>query len=255
MFLQHSIFKGISQSLIDVGGHSCTLPLFYTGGTATAGVFPARLSNLRAKSPGSEICPAEIFPRVGAVVVIAFEFETTIGPVNEVCVAVPLKSSKILPDSVSMLKGLLQGQIPVWIWHLPVSTEIADIFGRTTWGFPKIHADIPIIFKENMHFCHLSYEGEPILTLQGNVPDGKFNYQICMKNHLWQNDHLQTADHLFDFNQIGFSLRPGALTLELLSDHLIATDLRDVLLSKRSIAALRASELQAILFEPDLFTY
>ena len=83
-----SIFKGIKQTNLVIDGHTCTLPLFYTAGTATIGMFPAKLSKLRDKAPDSRIEPASVFPGIGIVTVIAFEFETTIGAVNELCIAV-----------------------------------------------------------------------------------------------------------------------------------------------------------------------
>lgn len=73
-----SLFKGIEQSTIILGGHHCTSPLFYMAGTASIGMFPASLSKLRHKITDPRLNPATIFPRVGNVAVIAFEFETTI---------------------------------------------------------------------------------------------------------------------------------------------------------------------------------
>jgi hypothetical protein len=215
------------------------------------GMFPARLCKLRGKSPDSRIEPASIVPGVGIVTVIAFEFETTIGPVNELCVAVPLRNG-VLPFGLSMLKGLLQGYMPAWIWHLPVSTEIADVFGRETWGFPKIFADIPITQDgDGGRHCVLSQKGKPILAMHGKAITGSLAVRITLKNHLWQDGCIQTADHVFDLRGVGISLLPGRTRLELLSDHPIARDLKDVLLTKSSISSAYAPSLQALLHEPD----
>jgi len=252
--MKHSdqtLFEGIEQSTIILDGHHCTLPLFYTAGTATIGMFPANLSKLKHKSPDSRLQPAATMPGVGIVTVIAFEFETTIGPVNEVCVAVPLHTPG-LPFGISMLQSLLRGYLPVWIWHLPVSTEIADIFGRATWGFPKILADIPITqHADGRRDCLLSQHGQPILALHSHALNGKRDLKVTLKNHLWQNGALQTADHIFAMHDIGFSITPGASRLELLSDHPIARDLDDVLLTKSSLISAFAPSLEAILHEPD----
>lgn len=246
-----SIFEGIQQTKVVIKGHTCTLPLFYTAGTATIGMFPARLSKLRGKSPDSRIEPAAIFPGIGIVTVIAFEFDTTIGPVNELCISVPLKNGG-LPFGLSMMKGLLRGYMPAWIWHLPVSTEIADVFGREAWGFPKILADIPITQDaDGSRHCLLSRQGKPILALHGKSKAGKLALRITLKNHLWQDGCIQTADHVFDLRNIGISLSPGGTRLELLSDHGIARDLEDVLLTKSSIGSAYVPSLQALLHEPD----
>lgn len=251
MHRDESIFKGIKQNRLVIDGHVCTLPLFYTSGTATIGMFPASAAKLRAKAPDSRIEPATIFPGIGIVTIIAFEFDTTIGPVNELCIAVPLRSG-VLPFGLSMLRGLLKGFMPTWIWHLPVSTEIANVFGRTTWGFPKIFADIPITQDASGNRkCVLSEQGKPILALHGKSITGNLSVRITLKNHLWQNGCIQTADHVFDLHKVGMSLLPGTTRIELLSDHPIARDLNDVLLTKRSMSSVYAASLQAVLHEPD----
>ena len=246
-----SIFKGIKQTRLVIDGYTCTLPLFYTAGTATIGMFPASAAKLRAKAPDSRIEPATIFPGVGIVTIIAFEFDTTIGPVNELCVAVPLRNGG-LPFGLSMLRGLLRGYMPSWIWHLPVSTEIANVFGRAAWGFPKIFADIPITQDAGGNRkCVLSEQGKPILALHGKAISGNMSVRITLKNHLWQDGCIQTADHVFDLRKVGMSLLPGTTKIELLSDHPIARDLDDVLLTKRSMSSVYAASLQALLHEPD----
>jgi hypothetical protein len=249
-----SIFEGVKQTSYLLDDFMCYIPLFYTGGTATIGMFPASLRKLRAKSPDVRIDPAALMPGVGIVTVIAFEFETSIGAVNELCVAVPLKTPG-LPLGLSMLRDLLRGYMPVWVWHLPVSTAIANVCGRVTWGFPKIHVDIPITQDaKGMRTCRLSENGKPILQLRGKAIPGKLEYGLTMKNHLWQNGCIQTADHVFRLHKVGLSLLPGRTKLELLSDHPIARDLKDVLLSRISLSSAFATSLEAVLHEPDRMT-
>lgn len=248
---EESIFKGIKHTRPVIDGHTCTLPLFYTAGMATIGMFSAKLSKLRNKAPDSRIEPASIFPGIGIVTVIAFEFETTISAVNELCIAVPLWND-MLPFGISMLKGQLRGYMPTWVWHLPVSTEIANIFGRFTWGFPKVFAVIPITQDASGNLpCVLSEQGKPILTLNGKAIAGNMSLRVTLKNHLWQDGWIQTADHVFDLRNIGMSLIPGLTSLELLSDHPSARDFEDVLLTKSSICSAYAASIQAMLHEPD----
>ncbi len=246
-----SIFEGLKQTRLLLSGYDCAMPVFYTAGTATIGIFPASAAKLRAKAPDARIEPASLAPGVGLVAMFAFEFETSIGPVNEFCIGVPLRDGA-LPFGLSMLRGLLRGYMPSWIWHLPVSTEIANVFGREGWGFPKILADIPITQDvDGSRHCLVSEQGKPILAMHGKALVGNLELRITMKNHLWQNGCLQTADHLFDLHGIGLSLVPGGTRLELLSDHPIARDLDDVLLAKSSLGSAFAASLQAVLHEPD----
>jgi hypothetical protein len=249
-----SIFEGVKQTRLVLDGFLCYIPLFYTGGTATIAMYPASLKRLKDKSPDVRIDPAVLMPGVGVVTIIAFEFETSIGPVNELCVAVPLKTPG-LPLGLSMFQALLRGYMPSWIWHLPVSTAIANVLGREAWGFPKIFADIPITQDDRgMRTCMLSENGKPILRLQGKAIPGKIEFGISLKNHLWQNGCVQTADHVFRMHKVGISLLPGRTRLELLSDHPIARDLEDVLLTRTSISSAFTPSLEAVLHEPDRLT-
>jgi hypothetical protein len=251
---EKSIFEGVTQTRLVFDGFMCSIPLFYTGGTATIGMYPASIRRLKAKAPDARIDPAALVPGVGVVTIIAFEFETSIGPVNELCIAVPLKTPG-LPLGLSMLQALLRGYMPVWVWHLPVSTAIANVHGRQVWGFPKILADIPIAQDEKARrTCLLSEKGRPILRLTGKALRGTTEFGITLKNHLWQNGCIQTADHVFRMHKLGISLLPGRTKLELLSDHPIAKDLDDVLLAKTSIGSAFAPSLQAVLHEPDRMT-
>lgn len=246
-----SIFEGLKQTRLLLSGYTCALPVLYTAGTATIGMFPASVAKLRAKAPDARIEPVTLAPGVGLVAMIAFEFETSIGPVNEFCIGVPLRDGA-LPFGLSMLRGLLRGYMPAWICHLPVSTEIATVLGREGWGFPKILADIPITQDaDGSRHCLLSEQGKPILAMHGKALAGNLGLRITVKNHLWQDGRMQTADQVFDLRAIGISLSPGGTRLELLSDHPIARDLDDVLLTKSSLSSAFAASLQAVLHEPD----
>ena len=231
------------------------MPLRYHSGTAMIGVFPASSRALSAKAPHPSLRPATIAPGVSPVVVIGFEFDTDIGAVNELCVAVPLRRGPLPIPILPLVSGLIRGSSPTWIWHLPVSTEIA-MYGRTAWGFPKIHAEIPVTHHpDGTLTTRLSRSGQAILALHGPALEGNRTLRMPLLNHLWQdNTHVQTADHEFRLADVGLNLTPGAARLELLSDHPIARDLGDVLIGRRSLAYLHARRLQALLGMPKHLT-
>lgn len=256
MTTTNPLFDGIEQTHLTFAGHDTVVPLRYDCGTAMFGVFAVRSRALSQKAPHPSLRPATIAPGIAPVVVIGFEFVTDIGAVNELCIAVPLRRSRLAIPLAALAAGALSESMPTWIWHLPVSTEIANILGRQMWGFPKIHADIPITQDADGHrTTHLSENGCPILTLHGPALNGSHALRLPLLNHLWQdNTHVQTADHEFRLTDLGLSLVPGAARLELLSDHPIARDLDDVLISRRSIAYGHARSLQALLGMPKHLT-
>jgi hypothetical protein len=220
------------------------------------GVFAARSRALSAKAPHPSLRPATIAPGISPVVVIGFEFVTDIGAVNELCIAVPLRRGYLPIPFAPLAAGVLRGSVPTWIWHLPVSTEIANVLGRQAWGFPKIHADIPITEDgDGNRTTGLAEGGAPILSLHGPALHGSHTLRLPMLNHLWQdNAHVQTVDHEFRLADVGLNLIPGSARLELLSDHPIARDLDDVLISRRAIAYAHARSLQALLGMPKHLT-
>lgn len=173
MTTTNPLFDGIEQTHLTFAGHDTVVPLRYHCGTAMFGVFAARSRALSQKAPHPSLRPATIAPGIAPVVVIGFEFVTDIRAVNELCIAVPLRRSRLAIPLAALAAGALSESMPTWIWHLPVSTEIANILGRQMWGFPKIHADIPITQDADGHrTTHLSENGCPILTLHGPALNG-----------------------------------------------------------------------------------
>jgi Acetoacetate decarboxylase (ADC) len=250
------LFDGVEQIHLTFEGHDTVVPLRYHSGTAMLGVFAARSRALTAKAPDPSLRPLTVAPGISPLVVIGFEFVTDIGAVNELCIAVPLRRSQLAIPLAPLAAGVLRGSVPTWIWHLPVSTEIANALGRQMWGFPKIHAEIQIAEDgDGSRTTRLAENGSPILSLHGPALDGSHTLRLPMLNHLWQdNAHVQTADHEFHLADVGVNLVPGTARLELLSDHPIARDVADVLISRRAIAYAHARSLQALLGMPKHLT-
>ena len=255
MAAQTPLFEGVEQVHLRLDGHDVVAPFRYHSGTAMAGVFAARSSALAAKAPHPSLRPALLAPGVSPVVVLGFEFETDHGPLNEVCVAVPLRRGRLPVPLASLLKDLVTGDYPTWIWHLPVSNEVADVHGRTIWGFPKIVADIEVTETDGRRTTAMSVDGVPVLALHGPSLDGGLQVDVRFVNHLWQDgSHVQKADQEFRLADVGLSLRPGAARLELHPEHPVARDLDDVLLSRRSLNYLHARRLQSLLGMPQVLT-
>lgn len=250
------LLDGVDQTHVRFDGYDTVVPLRYQSGTAMVGLFPARSYALAAKAPHPSIKPATIAPGVSLVAVIGFEFVTDIGPVNELCIAVPLRGGTPPIPLLSTVADAVRGTMPNWIWHLPVSTAIANVHGRQIWGFPKIHATIDVTADGNGNqTAHLAEGDTPILSLHGPVLQGHRTLTLPLVNYLWQDDsHVQTADHEFRLSDVGFDLHPGAARLELHSDHPIARDLDDVLIGRRALAYVHARNLQALLGMPQVLT-
>ena len=245
-----SIFEGVSQTIIKSDGYEWTLPLFYYGNRALAGLYLIRTSKIKERVPDVRLKPMTIVPGLSVAVIINFEFDTSIGPVNEFYVGIPTKVSGKLPFGLAALQELFEGYMPVWCAHLPVSTDIAYKFGIKTWTFPKTLADIPFVDQGDKVCSEVIYDGVPAVRSTGSKKPGKLNWKLTIKNMLWQEGTLQTADHVFDMKNFSISV-PGDAKIEILSNNPLAADLDDILLFKKAVASVYIPNLQALLFEPD----
>lgn len=98
------------------------------------------------------------------VAVTWFDYRrTSIGPYNELAVTVMAAPSSArrggLRDLLSPY-GLAGG----FIVHLPVTTPIANAAGREIWGYPKIVAEMPVDFRNEVMVASLSHEGRRVVS-------------------------------------------------------------------------------------------
>lgn len=248
---QKSIFDGIETRVVKYRGYDCQLPVFYYGKRALAGVFLASAKKIKEKSPDKDFQPLEILPGVAAVAIIAFDFGSSIGPVNEFYVGIPEKQRGLLPYGLASLQEIVKGYMPAWNMHLPVSTDIAYQCGVEGWNFPKTLAEIPITDESGgIMKAEVRYDGKLACRLTGKKKAGKINYRITAQNVLLHKGGRGVCDHLFNMEGLSLSLL-RKVRLETFSDAAIAKDLDDILLSKKSLISLYIPKVQAVLHTLD----
>ncbi|MBI5309425.1 MAG: acetoacetate decarboxylase family protein [Actinobacteria bacterium] len=247
-------FEGVRQAEIDLRGDLVKLPIFYRDGESMSGVFPARLSRLRRYLPDRRLEPARLAPGVGAVSIACFEYrDSDVGSYNELAIAIALNypHHRVNLPARAMLGGALRGQIDGYVWHLPVTTELALKAGRELWNYPKFVA--PIEFEQDAvtRTCRLSDQGERILTMRTRRIESDRSETTQLFTHVFQDGQPQRGEFKLRQQNSGQSLKPGTSVLELGDRHPIARELEDVLLSTRSVAAAYSPSMQGILFGPE----
>jgi hypothetical protein len=250
---QSTFFEGVHQTPIDLNGDEFKVPLFYYDGEQITGVFPARLSALKKMLPDRRMSPARLAPGVGAITVTCFEYrETDIGPYNELAIGIPLNEPYFRPNlpGRAMLSMMRRGQFDTWVHHLPVTTEIARAGGVEFYNYPKFIAGIDFEQTDSRRSCRLTENGEHILTLDAPRTKGKGSKQVQLFCHLYQNLEPQSAEFKIRTHGQGETISPGAAKLELGSQHAIARELSDALISTRSIAAAYSPRIEGILYGP-----
>lgn len=220
------------------------------------GIFPARLSRLQRMLPDRRLVPAQVCPGVGAVTFTALEYyDTDIGPYNEFAIGIGLNSERFaaLPG-YNLLRQYAQRYFDVFIYHLPVTTEIALRGGVDLYNFPKFLASIDFIDAEDAVRCEVAGDGELICALEARKVDVAREIGMKFFLHLYQDRQPQWTE--FDINGIkaNMSWGPRNVRLELGTEHAIARDLAGVLLARHPVLTMYVPRLQAILYGPEHLT-
>jgi len=137
----------------------------------------------------------------------------------------------------------------VFIWQLPLTSEVGLQAGIDIWGFPKFLADIDFSEDEGSVSCKLSGEGEEILTLtvKKNAARMKtyFDYTIfSVKDRELLRTHVNGIS-----SSLGRSFKPGGARLTL-GDHALSRRIREIA-PGRSMQTLYIPRGQLILPEAE----
>lgn len=250
-------FEGVKQVDLNLDGNDVKLPIFYYDGSAVTGVFPAKLSALRKFLPDRRFNPARLAPGVGTISITCFEYvDTDIGSYNELAVGIPLSVPHYRANipARALLEARASGQMHAFVHHLPVTTEIALVAGKRLWNYPKFVAGIDFTDTSGERVCALSEGEEHILTMTCDRirTGGPQDTQVF--SHLWHDRQPQSSEFKLRAAKAGESQRPGTARLELGHAHPIARELRDALISTKSIAAQWWEGVEGILYGPEHFT-
>lgn len=253
---QNKFFDGVLQQEFQSndGRFKFKLPIFYYDNTSISCVFTGASKLVKKYLPHKELFPLEIMPGRCLIVLSAFEYrKTDIGPYNEFAISVLVNFGKnILPGlkRIFNLSQILRRIYNVYIWHLPVTTEIARYGGVEFYNYPKFIADIK--FKEEGNFlrCTLYEKGKHILTLKGKKLETKRGRVFKIKTYSFKNNHpLVTNIHINPI-ELGETFLQRSCVLELGKEHPIAEQLREINLGKTPIMYQYMPKTEAILFPP-----
>ena len=247
--MNDEFFKGIQQWEFNLGELPFKLPVFYYDTTTITAIYTASSSRVKKLLPLPQMNPIELFPGKCLVAFTAFEYrETDINPYNEFAIAFLVTFDKPqIPFLTSALR-MYRRRMTAYVWHLPVTTEIARVGGVELYGYPKFIADIEFEKEADKITCHLAENGNKILSLQGKVlpvARGK-NSKIITYSNI---KDIPLVTNVY-FNQLEFAETRDkqAATLEIGSDHKICEDLRSIGLSETPVMYQYSPLNQAILF-------
>jgi len=168
--MRGELFKNIKQWEFDQAGTKFKLPVFYYDNTSLTAIYTASTRKVSKLLPHPAMNPIEVFPGRCMVAFTAFEYrKTDIDPYNEFSIAFLITFGKPQVPGLTALWQLVRRCFTVYVWKLPVTTEIARFGGVELYGYPKFLADITFEKGTEWIECLLSEKGERILSLKGKV--------------------------------------------------------------------------------------
>ncbi|HEY5527030.1 MAG TPA: acetoacetate decarboxylase family protein [Candidatus Anoxymicrobiaceae bacterium] len=246
-------FADIDQVEMKMDGGTGKFPIFYRDARMFTLLLPANYLALKRMLPDPRFAPAQVLPGVGGIYLAAFEyFDTDIAPYNEFAIGILLNTPHYAGiPGYNMLRQYFAGFFNAYVYHLPVTTEIALRAGRDFYNYPKFIGGIEFSDTESAITCDLSRDGEQIMTISGakvpvsNLGEKKF---IC---NLYQNRQPQKAE--FKLNVIDGSINwlPGNVSWCFNPTNDIGLELSQAVLGNRALMYLYFPRIQAILYGPE----
>jgi hypothetical protein len=246
-------FDGIDQVELKVDGGTARFPIFYRDARMFAFVLPANLFKLRRMLPDPRFVPAQILPGVGAVAIAAFEyFDTDVGPYSEFQIGIMLNSPHYAAiPGYNVLRQFLDRLYGVFVYHLPVTTELALRAGIDFYNYPKFLADIEFSDTAEKINCDLSRGGERILSVSGpKLPTRELD-EIKFICNLYHYRQPQSAEFNINPLQGVLAWMPGDVAWSFNAASEIGRELCDVVVGSRAAMYFYMPKIQAILYGPE----
>jgi len=251
--MKDDFFAGVEQVDVWAAGKKVKLPIFYRDARAYIAIFPASIFALKRLLPDPRFTPAQMFPGIGAIGLACFEYhDTDVGPYNEFAFTVMLNNPNFLKiPGYNITRQLLQFNFYPFIFHLPVTTEEALRWGIDFSGFPKFLASIDFTDTPEWTGCELKEGDDLICRLKGKKINAPLSRQMKYLIHLYQHRQPQHTEFKLNARQLGISLNPNDVELEIGTSHPIARQLSRTLLMNRALMYFSMPSVQFILYGPE----
>jgi len=227
--MESQFFEKVQQHEVQISGGSCEVPILYREVFAAGATFVAPTLALKGLLPTSNLVPAELWPGKGLLSFMAFDYrDSSIGPYRELAMAVAVRyRPRFNAPFVPALRMSVSLSFEIFIWQLPLSSDLGLRAGIDIWGFPKFLADIEFSQDDKTVSCALAEEGRPILSLEINKNAAKMKTYFDFVIYSEKDGELLMTRVDGVSSSLGRSFRPGAARLEL-GDHPLSRKIREV---------------------------
>lgn len=227
------------------------MPILYYDGFCMNALYTASTSLVRQYLPDPQMHPLEIKGGRTLVSITAFEYrKTDIKPYNEFSIAILISYGKKGLPFLSLMSQKFRSCYDMYIWHLPVTTEIARRGGVDLYGFPKFLAGIDFTHGSNKTTCVVSEKKKHIITLEGPVLPVKQGSTIRYNMYpVYQGiTVLGRADFLN--HQFSETRDTGEVRLTIGDGHPLCSELKSIDLSPKPFLYQYIPSCESVLYGP-----
>jgi hypothetical protein len=219
----------------NVDGIPFRMPISTKASPAMFAAFPCDGDAAEALIPGDEL-HAWRFRGKGVVVIAVVNYQdTTIGKYVEFCLGVMATSGRRPCGAIR--SALFRGRYGtgVYIYDLPVSSEISVKGGLGIWGMPKRQANLDFVVSDDTVSSQYDLDGELVARI--DIPRPTFTkFPMRMTGTGWGADFrgLMTKSTVYSRGTLGFHIRPCSARL-VLGDHPRARPLKALDIGERAL--------------------
>lgn len=246
-------FADIQQVELQIDEGLAKFPIFYRDARMFTLVLPANYLALKRMLPDRRFAPAQVLPGIGAIYLAAFEYyDTDIQPYNEFAIGILLNTPHYAGiPGYNMLRQYFAGFFNAFVYHLPVTTELALRAGRDFYNYPKFLADIDFSDSEAGIRCDLSRDGDDIMTITGgSLPTSRLGETKFICN-LYQYRQPQQAEFKLNVVQGAIKWLPQNVSWEFNRANEIGRELSNAVAGTRALLYLYYPRIQCILYGPE----
>lgn len=253
MLARDEFLTNLLQIETDLEGHHFKVPILYRDASSLTAIFPARAKVAARLLPHPALAPTPLAPAVATVALTFFEYrDTDIGPYNEMAVSIPCVFGQHPVPFWTVATQMRRRTISAYVLQLPVTTEIARVGGVELYGYPKIVARVGYR-SEGGHFeGDLHVDDRRVLGLGGTLPARHEAEDVPIRyvTYSMRASRLMEGQVTVRADTLATARGGRAMELDLDDGHPIATQLRDLLLSRHPIHVEHASRFRSILHAP-----
>lgn len=244
-----AFLNNIQQHQLEWRGAPLLLPVFCYDNTSLSAIFTASTQAAKRLLPNvDKLKLVEVFPGRCLLAINCFQYRRTdIGPYNEVAISLVVKYGGIHIPGFSALGQMARRQFNLFVWQLPVTTEVARDGGLEIYGYPKFLADVVFATDHDRASCTVTANEQLLLKLEGPALPTKQHKPLKVSSYSVIGDIPLKANIVQNPIELGLSVFNKQVSLQT-GEHPIGQTLAELKLSSRALAYLYSPKNESILF-------